>query len=157
MAHKPCITAGFVTVCCSMSMVSKTLCSQAVSCSPDIDDHTCRQIAAISPVKEATTAIHTVGLNFTLKFWAESRVLMNVDDAWPFPEANSSTVRSLHHSWAACPCLSWSAIAMPHGVLILSHLCIALAVTLQKTGWARDYSRTSFSLYEIFIHLKFMV
>ena len=27
MAHKPRKTAGFVTVCCSMSMVSKTLCS----------------------------------------------------------------------------------------------------------------------------------
>ena len=27
MAHKLWITAGFVTVCCSMSMVSKTLCS----------------------------------------------------------------------------------------------------------------------------------
>ena len=27
MAHKPQITAGFVTVCCSMSMISTTLCS----------------------------------------------------------------------------------------------------------------------------------
>ena len=27
MAHKSWITAGFVTVCCSMSMVSKTSCS----------------------------------------------------------------------------------------------------------------------------------
>ena len=39
-AQKPPITAGFVTVCCSMSMVSKKL-------------H-----AAISPVKEATM-LHT--------------------------------------------------------------------------------------------------
>ena len=27
MAHKPWITAGFATVCCSMSVVSNTLCS----------------------------------------------------------------------------------------------------------------------------------
>jgi len=30
MAHKPWITAGFVTVCYSMSMVSRTSCSHFV-------------------------------------------------------------------------------------------------------------------------------
>ena len=28
------------------------------------------------------------------------------------PEANSTTVRDLYCQWAACPCLSWSAVAM---------------------------------------------
>ena len=28
------------------------------------------------------------------------------------PEANSTTVRNSYHLWAACPCLSWSTVAM---------------------------------------------
>ena len=53
--------------------------------------HTCLQIAAISPVKETTMATFILGLNFTLKLWAESLVLMSVNYAWPLPEVTSST------------------------------------------------------------------
>ena len=59
MAHKSRITAGFVTVCCFMSMVSKTSCS----------NFTCQG---------SYYATHTLGLNFTTKSRAESLVLMSV-------------------------------------------------------------------------------
>ena len=45
---------SFVTVCCSMSMVSKTSCS-----------HFCGQGSY------STSTTHTLGLNFTIKLWAE--------------------------------------------------------------------------------------
>ena len=35
---------------------------------------------------------------------------MCVDYAWDLAEANSTTVRDLYCLWAACPCLSWSAV-----------------------------------------------
>ena len=53
MAHKSWITAGFVTVCCSMRMVSKTSCSH-LAC------------------QGSYYATHTLGLNFTMKSWAKS-------------------------------------------------------------------------------------
>ena len=59
MAHKSRITAGFVTVCCFMSMVSKTSCS----------NFTCQG---------SYYTTHTLGLNFTIKSWAESLALMSV-------------------------------------------------------------------------------
>ena len=92
MAHKSWITAEFVTVCCPMSVITK-LC------------------AAFSLVKEATKVTHLLGLNFTLKLWAESLALMSVDYAWALPEA-------------ACPCLSWSAVAMH--AFNMSRLCSGL-------------------------------
>ena len=102
--HALSVTARFVTVCCTMSVVSKTSCRQAVQLSMIIA--TCWQIPAISPVKEATKSTHTLGLSFKLKLWAESLVPMSVDYAWPFrPEVTSTTVRNLYHMWAACPCL----------------------------------------------------
>ena len=57
--------------------------------------HICWQIAAISPVKEATTAILTFVLN-----WAESVVLTSADYecrlSMALPEANSTTVHNLY-------------------------------------------------------------
>ena len=55
MAHKSWITAGFFTVCCSMSMVSRTSCSH----------FTCQG---------SYYATHTLVLSFTMKSWAESLV-----------------------------------------------------------------------------------
>ena len=55
-----------------------------------------------------------------MKLWVESLVLMSVDYASALPEANSTTVRDLYRLWAACPWLSWSAVAMH--VFNLSHL-----------------------------------
>ena len=72
LAHKPWITAGFVTVGCSMSMVSKTLCNH-FACQGSY--HT----------------THTFGLNFTIKTWAESLVLIRM----ALPEANSTIVYDL--------------------------------------------------------------
>ena len=61
-------------VCCSMSVVSQLhVVSSVVLTRYLIDDHTCWQIATISLVKGAsTTATQMLGLNFTLKLWAES-------------------------------------------------------------------------------------
>ena len=53
------ITAGFVAVCCSMTMVSKTSCSHFA----------CHR---------SYYATHTLGLNFTIKSRAESLALMSV-------------------------------------------------------------------------------
>ena len=51
------------------------------------------------------TSMH--GLNFTLKSWAESLVLMSVEYAWPLSEVNSFTVcNSVYHLWTACMPLS---------------------------------------------------
>jgi len=58
MAHKPLIATGFVTVCCSMSTASKTSCSHFSA-------------------QGSYYAIHTLGLNFTMKSWTESLVLMS--------------------------------------------------------------------------------
>ena len=55
-------------------------------------------------------------LPMTLKLWAKLLALMSVDYAWPLPEVNSTTVRNLYHLWAACPCLSWSAVALTWAV-----------------------------------------
>ena len=91
MAFKPWITAEFVTICCSMSVVMK-LC------------------ADISMVKEATKATHTwTKLHTEVLSWISS---LCDDYAWTFPEANSTTVCDLYHLWAARPCLSWSAVAL---------------------------------------------
>ena len=54
----------------------------------------------------------TLSLNFTLELWGEFLMLMSVDYAWTLPEANSTTVRDLYCLWAACPCQSWSTVAM---------------------------------------------
>ena len=85
MVHKPWITAGFVAKLC----------------------------AAISPVKEATTVTHTLGLNFTVNSWAESLVLMSVIMHGSYLKWTQLLCMIWRYRlWAACPCLSWSAIAL---------------------------------------------
>jgi len=77
MAHKPWITAGFVTVCYSMSMVSKTLCSHFFG-------------------QGSCYTTQTLGLDFTIKSRAESLELMSVIMHGPYiPEVNSTTVYDL--------------------------------------------------------------
>ena len=111
---------------------------------------------------ETTTATHTFGLNFILKLWAESLVLMSVDYAWPLPETNSTTVCNLYCLWVACPCLSLSAVAMCalHRLRsgFPSSWCWALAVALHWQGAGHETIRGhSLSLHEISkcSHFKF--
>ena len=79
-------------------------------------------------------ATHTLGLNFTLKLGAESLALISVDYARPLPEVNSTTVRNLYRLGPACPCLSWSTVAMCvlsrlySGFLSCQHYSLALAL-----------------------------
>ena len=111
-------------------------------------------------------ATHTLGINFTLKLRVESLSLMSVNYAWSLPKANSTAVRNLYRLLAACPCLSWSTIAMctltwvvfVPGVftaMLRSGSSPSLALT---ADCAQHYSRT-FKLLEIFkwAHLKFTV
>ena len=87
-------TAGLVTVCCSM-------------------------FAAISPVKEATMATHMLGLNFAMKPWAESLALMNVIMLGPYLKRTQLLyVIWWYHLWAACPCLSWSAVTFSRSISV---------------------------------------
>ena len=85
------------------------------------------------------------------------------------PEANSTTVRNLYCLWAACPCLSWSTVAMRALTWVIfipqaSCWCCAPVVGLRRRGstlgllHARNYPRT-FGLHKIFkyAHLKFTV
>ena len=76
------------------------------------------------------------------------------------PEANSTTVRDLYCLWAACLCLSWSAVVMRALTWVVfipraSRRCCALAVALHwrdsglGISHARNYPRT-FSFHEIF-------
>ena len=66
----------------------------------------------ISPVKEVTTAIHTLGLNFTMKSWAKSLALMSVIKHGPYMKRTQLLYMIWwYRLWAACPCLSWSAVA----------------------------------------------
>ena len=85
------------------------------------------------------------------------------------PEANSTTVRDLYCLWAACLCLSWSAVVMraltwvvfvPQAARWRCTLAVALHQRDSGLGisHARNYPRT-FSLHKIFkcTHLKFTV
>ena len=77
MPHKSWITAGFATVCCSMSLVSKTSCSHFV-CQGSYYD------------------THTLGLNFTNKFMSWISGAYECHYAWPLPEANATTVVNIN-------------------------------------------------------------
>ena len=93
MAQKPWITAEFVTVCCSMSMVSNTLCS-----------HFFGQWSYCG-YTHTLTKLHTEVTRWISRAY-ECRLCMDS------PEVNSTTVCDLYCLWAACNCLSWSAVAM---------------------------------------------
>jgi len=88
MAHKPWITAEFVTLCWSMSMVSNTLCS-----------HFFGQWSYWG-YTHAFTNLHIEVMSW-ISCAYDCRLCMDL------PEANSITitVHDLYCLWAACPCL----------------------------------------------------
>ena len=93
---------GFVTVtvCCSVSMVSKTLCSHFSG-------------------QRSTMATHTLGLNFTMKSWAESLALMSVIMNGHYLKWTQLLCMIWRYRlWAACPCLSWSAVAFSRPIIV---------------------------------------
>ena len=149
MAHKPWITAEFVTVCCSMSLVSNTSCTHFFGqWSYILRLHICFKL-------------HTEVMRWICRAYG-CRLCMDL------PEANSTTVCDLYCLWAACPCLSWSAVAMRVLTWVVfipraSHRCCALAVALYRRdsrlgiSHAQNYPRT-FGLHEIFkcAHLKYI-
>jgi len=95
MAHKSWKAAGFVTVCCSMSMVSRTSCSH-FAC------------------QGSYYATHTFGLNFTMKSWAEFLApFMSVIMHGPYLKRTQLLcVIWRYRLWAACPCLSWFTVTL---------------------------------------------
>ena len=89
MAHKPWITAEFVTVCSSMSVVSNT------SCSHFFDQW------SYWGYTHAFTKLHTKVMSCAY----ECRLCMRL--TW-----SKLNCRAWFVLWAARPCLSWSAVAM---------------------------------------------
>ena len=80
------------------------------------------------------------------------------------PEANSTTVRDLYCLWAACPCLSWSAVAMRALTWVVFVPRASFTPTLRSGSspsptWQRAGHIACTSLHEIFkcAHLKFTV
>ena len=74
------------------------------------------------------------------------------------PEANSTTVRDLYCLWAACPCLSWSAVAMRAlitWVVFVPQASFTPTLMRQRAG----HIACTKGLHEIFkyAHLKFTV
>ena len=84
---------------CSMSMVSKTLYS-----------HFSGQGSYYSS---------TLGLNFTMESWAEFLGLMSVIMHGPYLKwTQLLCVAWRYRLWAACPCLSWSAVAFSRSIVV---------------------------------------
>jgi len=86
----------FVTVCCSMSMVSKTSCSRFSG-------------------QQSQYGYTHAWTNFIMKSWAESQALMSVIMHGSYlkrTQLRHTGVFWWYCLWAACPCLSWSAPTM---------------------------------------------
>ena len=93
MAHKP---TEFVTVCCSMNVVLK-----AILC------------AAISSVNKATKATYMLWLNFNWSYELNfSRLWVLIMQGRTWSKLKYCACHDLYCLGAACPCLSWSIIAM---------------------------------------------
>ena len=103
----------------------------------------------------------------TPQLWAEFLVLMSVDYVWTY----LNTMRDLYCLWAACPCLSWSAVAMRALTWVVFVPRASFTSTLRSGSspsptrdsgvdplYARNYPWT-FSLHEIFTcaHLNLTV
>jgi len=74
---------------------------------------------ATSLVKEATTATHMLGLNFTTKSWAESSELMSVIMHGPYLKRTQLLfVIWRHRLWVACRCLPWSAVTFSRAIIV---------------------------------------
>ena len=143
MAHKPWITAQFVTLL--FHERGKQYFVQ-------------RGQWSYWGCTHALTKLHTEVMGWTSRAY-ECRLCMDL------PEANSTTVRDLYCLWAACPCLSWSTVAMraltwvvfvPRASFTLTlHFGSSPSLTQQ---WAGDIACTK-GLHEIFkyTHLKFTV
>ena len=99
-AHKPWIKAGFVTVCCSVSMVSKNF----------------MQPFLRSTKLLLSTHTHTLGLNFTncheLNLWRLDVIIYG-----PYLKRTQLLcVIWRYRLWAACLCLSWSAVVFSRSI-----------------------------------------
>ena len=147
MAHKPWRTAGFVTVCCSMTVVSKTLCSHFSS--------------------QGSYYGYTYTWTKLVMSWISGAYECHY--AWPLHEANSTTVRDLTvpsvsslplsvmvHSCHVCINLS-----RLHFRLLSHRHCALAGSPLPTAGWEwQDYEPLrTFYLREMFkcTHLKFTV
>ena len=99
MARKPLITAEFITVCCSMSMVSKTSCSHFSA-------------------QGSYYATHTLGHNVVvtrLNLWH----LMSVIVYDPYLKGTQLLCMIWwYHLWAAWSCLSWFAVAFSRSIVV---------------------------------------
>jgi len=85
-------TLGFVTVCCSMSMVSNFVQPFCLS----------RKLLCYT---HAWTKLHN-------KLWAKSLALMSVSMHGPYLKRTQLLCMIWRYSlWAACPSLSWSTVA----------------------------------------------
>ena len=148
MAHKPWIKAEFITVCCSMSVVSNTSCS-----------HFFAQWSYWG-YTHAFTKLYTEVTSWISRAY-ECQLCMDL------PEANSITVRDLYRLWATCPCLSWSAVAMRALTWVVFVPRASFTPTLCSSSspsptrqWAGHIACTKLpGLHEIFkyAHLKFTV
>ena len=68
---------------------------------------------------------------------------------WPLPEANSTIVRNLYRLWGACPCLSWSAVAMHVLTWVVSapgFLVRYLALIVAGSSWYSTFIDSSWHL-----------
>ena len=75
-----------------------------------------------------------LSLNFTLKLWGEFLALMSVNYAWIYLKWTQLQC-VICTVWAACPCLSWSPVAMRESSLFLglpSRRRCALAIALHR-------------------------
>ena len=108
MAHKPCITVRFVTVCCSMSVVSKTSCSQAGLLSYMLKN--CSHFSGQGSYYGYTqtwTKLHTEVMNWISGASYECWLCMALTSS-----NLNDTVHNSYRLWVACPCLSWSTVGM---------------------------------------------
>ena len=67
------------------------------------------------------------------------------------PEANSTTMRDLYCLWAACPCLSWSAVAMCALTWVVFVPRASFTPTL-RSGSSISHAQKLPRLHEIFKH-----
>ena len=70
-------------------------------------------------------------------------------------ELNYCACQDLYCLWAACPCLSWSAVAMRASSSFLElpscrHFALAVALHWRDSGLDPSHAQTTFILHEIF-------
>ena len=94
MAHKPRITAGFVTVCCSMKQNS------------------------VQPFLQSGKLLAmALGLNFTMKSWTECLACIIMHSPY-LKQTQLLCVIWRYCLWAASPCLSWSTFAFSRSICV---------------------------------------